>query len=328
MPLSRFQYDTIMREYDQKQYRARREQEARIRQIEQQIPQMKQIEEEIGQTALRQARRALSREPGAVERCRTELEELREQKTALLEASGYPADYMEIRYECPKCRDTGFVNGEKCTCFRRAERAVYYDQSNLKGVLEQENFDHFTDRYYEKRLRENGREETVYQHMMQVKQICEEYAAQFSARGGNLLFTGPAGVGKTFFSHCIARELMQQCVEILYLSASELFDIFSGKIASNRKEEEEEKYRYVMECELLIIDDLGTEWSNSFTNAQLFTCLNERGLKKKSTIISTNLSLAGLAELYSERVVSRLLSEYQVLELYGEDIRIKKKLCN
>ena len=110
------------------------------------------------------------------------------------------------------------------------------------------------------------------------------------------------------------------------MSASELFDIFAGKIAANRTGEEDDKYRYVMDCELLIIDDLGTEWSNSFTNAQLFTCLNERSLKHKSTIVSTNLSLAGLAELYSERVVSRIISEYQVLELFGEDIRIKKRL--
>jgi DNA replication protein DnaC len=326
VPLSRFQYDTIMREYDQRQYRARREQEARIRQVEAKIPQMKQMEEEIGRTALRQARRALNKEPGALEKCRQELEELREQKAALLEASGFPADYMEIRYACPACRDTGFVNGKKCACFRKAEMAVYYDQSNLKGILEEENFDRFTDRYYERQRREEGRDETVWQHMQKVKEACEAYAAEFPVRKGNLLFTGPAGVGKTFLSHCIARELMEQCVEVLYLSASELFDIFSKNLSSGRDPEDEEKYRYVMECELLIIDDLGTEWSNSFTNAQLFTCINERNLKRKATIISTNLSLAGLAELYSERVVSRILSEYQVLELFGEDIRIKKKL--
>ncbi len=325
MPLSRYQYDSIMREYDQKQYRARREQEERIRQVELMIPQMRQIEAEIGQTALRQARRALSREPGALARCRRELDELREQKTALLEASGLPADYMEIQYACPKCKDTGFVEGQKCECFRRAEMAVYYNQSNLKGVLERENFSTFTDRYYESGEMEPGRAETVREHMMQVKQACEAYAAAFSTQGGNLLLTGPAGVGKTFLSHCIAHALMAQCVEILYLSASELFDIFSEKIAANRTGESDERYRYVMDCELLIIDDLGTEWSNSFTNAQLFTCLNERGLKNKSTIISTNLSLAGLADLYSERVVSRIISEYQVLELFGEDIRIKKK---
>lgn len=325
MPLNRFQYESIMREYDQKQYQARREQEKRVRQVEQAIPQMKQIEEAIGQTALRQARRALLKEPGALERCRLELEELREQKCALLEASGFSSDYMEMQYACPACKDTGFVNGEKCACFKRAEMAVYYDQSNLKGVLEKENFTTFTDRYYERRRLEPGRDESVYQHMMQVKRACEEYVAAFPEKGGNLLLTGPAGVGKTFLSHCIAKELMEQCVEIIYLSASELFDIFAGKIGVSRSGEEEEKYRYVMDCELLIIDDLGTEWSNSFTNAQLFTCLNERSLKHKATIISTNLSLAGLAENYSERVVSRIISEYQVLELFGEDIRIKKK---
>lgn len=326
MPLSRMQYDAIMREYDQKQYRARREQERRIRQVEERIPQLRQIEEEIGRTALRQARRALQKEPDALAKCRDELDELREQKAALLEASGFPADYTEPVYECPVCRDTGFVNGRKCVCFKRAEMAVYYDQSNLKGVLEEENFEHFTDRYYEKQEREEGREETVWQHMRAVREACETYAAEFREKGGNLLFTGPAGVGKTFLSHCIAKELMEQCVEVLYLSASELFEIFSRNMSSGREAKEEETYRYVKECELLIIDDLGTEWSNSFTNAQFFTCINDRKLKKKATIISTNLSLAGLAQMYSERVVSRILSEYQILELFGEDIRIKKRL--
>lgn len=326
MPLSRMQYDAIMREYDQKQYRARREQERRIRQVEERIPQMKQIEEAIGRTALMQARRALKKEADALVKCRRELDELREQKAALLEASGFPTDYMEPVYECPICRDTGFAAGKKCVCFKRAEIAVYYDQSNLKGVLEQENFEHFTDRYYERQKQEEGRDETVWQHMRSVRNACEIYAAEFRRKGGNLLFTGPAGVGKTFLSHCIAKELMEQCVEVLYLSASELFEIFSKNMSSGREAAEEEAYRYVKECELLIIDDLGTEWSNSFTNAQFFTCINDRNLKKRATIISTNLSLAGLAQMYSERVVSRILSEYQILELFGEDIRIKKRL--
>lgn len=325
MPLNRSQYDEIMREYDRKQYRAMREQERRIRQVEERIPQMKQIEEEIGRTAITQAKRALQKAPDALAKCRRELDELREQKAALLEASGFPVNYMELVYECPICRDTGFVDGKKCACFRRAEIAVYYDQSNLKDVLEQENFEHFTDRYYEKQKHEEGRDETVWQHMHSVREACETYAAEFSAKGGNLLFTGPAGVGKTFLSHCIAKELMDQCVEVLYLSASELFEIFSKNMSSSREAAEEEAYRYVKECELLIIDDLGTEWSNSFTNAQFFACINDRNLKKRATIISTNLSLAGLAQMYSERVVSRILSEYQILELFGEDIRIKKR---
>ncbi|MCI8515171.1 MAG: ATP-binding protein [Lachnospiraceae bacterium] len=326
MPLSRLQYDAIMREYDQKQYRARREQKRRIRQVEERIPQMKRIEEEIGRTAIKQARRALGKESDAIAKCRKELDELREQKAALLEASGFPADYMEPVYECRSCRDTGFVGGQKCACFKKAEMAVYYDQSNLKGLLEQENFAHFTDRYYEKQKKEEGRNETVWQHMQSVRKACENYAAEFAAKGGNLLFTGPAGVGKTFLSHCIAKELMEQCVEVLYLSASELFEIFSKNMTSGREAAEEEAYRYVKECELLIIDDLGTEWSNSFTNAQFFNCINDRNLKRRATLISTNLSLAGLAEMYSERVVSRILSEYQILELFGEDIRIKKRL--
>lgn len=141
----------------------------------------------------------------------------------------------------------------------------------------------------------------------------------------NLLFYGDTGVGKTFLTHCIAGELLERTFSVIYFTASQLFDIFAKK-QFDKDEAAMLDYEHVYDCDLLIIDDLGTEFSNTFTTSQLFVCLNERLLRKKSTIISTNLSLDDLNMLYSERVFSRITSAYTVLRMTGDDIRIQKKL--
>ena len=138
---------------------------------------------------------------------------------------------------------------------------------------------------------------------------------------------GSTGVGKTFLSHCIARELLKTAHCVLYFSAFDLFD----KLAQNtfaRKTETDPGEDFIYDCDLLIIDDLGTELSNSFTTSQLFICLNERILRQKPTIISTNLALEDIKSIYSERTFSRISSNYTLLRLTGDDIRIQKKLLN
>ena len=131
-------------------------------------------------------------------------------------------------------------------------------------------------------------------------------------------------MGKTFLSRCIAGEVMKRGHSVIYLSAGDLFEVFSKNKFSNEDEDGmQEMYRFVLECELLIIDDLGTELNNSFTSSQLFYCINERMSRKRSTIISTNLSLAGLRDSYTDRVASRIMSGYTIIPLYGRDLRLR-----
>ena len=157
--------------------------------------------------------------------------------------------------------------------------------------------------------------------------MAKDFVNSFGESSRNLFLYGDTGVGKTFLSNCIAKELINRSFSVLYLSAFELFDPLA-KSKFDKDEDAAEMNEHIFDCDLLIIDDLGTELPNSFTVSQLFLCINERLVRRKSTIISTNLSLESLVETYSERTFSRITSNYTILKLTGDDIRIKKKLMN
>ena len=152
---------------------------------------------------------------------------------------------------------------------------------------------------------------------------CSKYFPQMEHLLQNLFLYGSTGVGKTFLSHCIASELLKTAHCVLYFSA---FDLFArlAQTALSRKSETYTRDEFILDCELLIIDDLGTELTNSFVSSQLFLCINERISRRKSTIISTNLKLEDFSATYSERTFSRIASNYQMLKLIGKDIRIQK----
>ena len=154
----------------------------------------------------------------------------------------------------------------------------------------------------------------------------KDFVANFDHSFENLFIYGDTGVGKTFLSYCIAKELLDSTHSVIYYSAFDLFEAFAQKTFSH-SEESQDKNDYILDCDLLIIDDLGTELTNSFVSSQFFLCINERILRKKSTIISTNLTLPNFMDNYTERVFSRVSSNYTMIKLIGKDIRIQKKLA-
>ena len=314
MSLSNSQYDAIMRTYQQQQLQNRHEQENRIAEVYKKIPAIKELDDSISSCAVKSARRLLDGDQGALKELRAEIADLREQKSVLLRAYGFSPDYMEMHYKCPDCQDTGYSEGRKCHCFRQAEMKYLYAQSNIEEIVTLENFSTFSFEYFDDSsvLPVLGR--TVRQYMKQVVETCHRFVDDFSTEHGNLLFTGPTGVGKTFLTNCIARELIDRYYSVIYLSANDLFEVFSKN-----------RFEYILDCDLLIIDDLGTEINNTFVSSQLFYCINERLNSSKSTIISTNHPLNELRDRYTERVTSRLISKYTIIPLYGDDIRLRKK---
>ena len=158
--------------------------------------------------------------------------------------------------------------------------------------------------------------------------VCHRFIDHFGKDFNNLFFYGSVGVGKTFLSTCIAREIMEREFSVLYFSAPQLFSVLTQSKFDRNDVDAKNRNDYIFNCDLLIIDDLGSEYTNAFIAAQFFTCMNERLIHKKSTIISTNLSLESLADLYTERSFSRITSNYTLLKIIGDDIRIKKKLKN
>ncbi|MCI8886633.1 MAG: ATP-binding protein [Hungatella sp.] len=324
MGLSNSQYNAIMRIYNQRQFQNKDEQDKRVKEVYDRLPQIRQIDDAISTQAVACARRLLEGDKGARDVLRRQLEDLREQKAVLLKAYGYRSDYMELQYHCPQCQDTGYVEGKKCHCFKKEEISLLYSQSNIQDILAKENFSTFTFDYYDNKevIPQIGM--TVAGYMRQVHGWCREYVEGFKNKGGNLIFTGSTGVGKTFLTNCIAKELIDGYQSVIYLSANDLFDIFSkNKFHYGTEEEMRDMYQYILDCDLLIIDDLGTELNNTFVSSQLFYCINERMIRKKGTIISTNLSIDMLRDTYSDRISSRIISQYTIIPLYGGDIRLK-----
>ena len=326
MALSNSQYDAIMREYGRQQIENHHKLEERCQEIYARLPVVRQLEAEIAERSVACAKKLLEGDKSVLDRLKEDLKDLREQKSLIIRAAGYPDDYLELHYRCPDCRDTGLIDGRKCHCFLQAQMKLLHAQSNLEDVLERENFNALSYEYYDDTeiLSQLGITNAAY--MRRVVAGCREFVRDFDKKHDNLLFTGSTGVGKTFLTNCIARELMDDFHSVIYLTASDLFDVFSrNKFDYDNAEDMKDMYRFILDCDLLIIDDLGTELNNSFTSSQLFYCINERMNMSRSTIISTNLTLARLRDSYTDRVTSRIMSGYRIIPLYGGDIRLLKK---
>lgn len=326
MALSNSQYNSIIRIYNQRQIQNKHHQDERVRQVYDRIPQIRQIEDAVCTQAVACAKRLLEGDIKGRNGLKQQIEDLKEQKALLLQAGGFPQDYLDMRYDCSDCQDTGYIDGKKCHCFKQEQIKLLYAQSNIDHIIRRENFDTFSYEYYDNQrvLPEIGM--TVADYMRQVYVWCKEFADNYKEKSGNLIFTGSTGVGKTFLTNCIARELIGQYQSVIYLSANDLFDVFSkNKFNYQPEEEMRDMYQFILDCDLLIVDDLGTELNNTFVSSQLFYCVNERLIRKKGTIISTNLSVSMLRDTYSDRVSSRIMSEYSIIPLYGEDIRTKRR---
>ncbi len=326
MALNNGQYNEVMKIYEARQRKNRIELEQRRQKIYEAVPRVADYETAINEAAAGLARAALLGQEQS-RQARKRLNELREERKMLLIACGYAPEEMEMSYQCPLCRDTGYADGKKCKCFRQHEIELLYRESGLEKQLELENFAALTDRYYDPKFlinRESGL--TLPAYMSAVVERCRQFTREFKEKGGNLLFTGPAGVGKTFFTHCIAKELIEQSVSVVYMTAVELTDTMAAaRVSGGEDATAERRAGLIRECELLIIDDLGTELNNSMTNVELFHCLDERLKRGQSTVISTNLSPNELRDTYADRIVSRINSAYQIIRFFGPDIREIKK---
>ncbi len=325
MPLSNSQYDEIMREYDQRQLQDRRILDERRREVFQKIPQLKELESTVASRSVRQARLLLDGDTSALASLKKELADLSRQRDMLLTAGGYTLDYLDPVYECPDCKDTGYIDGQKCHCFKQAIINTVYAQSNIREILKRENFDHFSYSYYSDEDISPTTGLSALATARHAVEECHRFIDAFDNKPQNLFFYGGTGVGKTFLTNCVAKELLDKGYSVIYFTAFQLFDILS-KGVFEKDADAIAAHQNIFDCDLLVIDDLGTELSNAFTTSQLFLCVNERLLRHKSTIISTNLSFQQIADIYSERTFSRICGDYTMIKLFNQmDIRILKQ---
>lgn len=329
MGLNNFQYNQLLRDYDLKRQKNRHILDDRKDEIYKNIPQYEKTEQEIITLSINEAKASLMGDSGDLDTYRQRLLLLSKKKKDLLLSNGYPIDYLDPVYDCPDCQDTGFIENKRCHCFKQAIVDFLYEQGNLGTILQHENFSNFNLDFYDNTQVDPEVEMTPYENIKDVYVKCQEFIDTFDECYSNLFIYGNTGVGKTFLANCIAKELLDTAHTVVYLTAFELFDILEKNKFSNDSLEKNvmsERFHYILESDLLIIDDLGTELVNSFSASQIYLCINERHLNQKHTIISTNLSVDEIRAFYSERVLSRIFLDYRMLKIVGDDIRHKKAL--
>ena len=312
MGLSNAQYNEILGEYKERQLNSSREITKRYEEVSGKIPGFRAMEEEIISLSADKARARIRGDKAAIAAIEERLEDLRRDQKLALTGAGYSINYLDPVYTCSKCKDTGFIDGERCNCLKMRIIEKMFEQSNIREMLETDTFENMqTDLQIGEANREFNKAAD------KARKFVDEFDNGFS----NLCFTGTVGTGKTFLSNCIFGELLKQGHSCIYFSAPTLFAELAD-FKFRRNESSVGLTDLLYSCDLLVIDDLGTELTNSFTASELLTLLNERFKFRKSTIISTNLSLEDLCERYSDRVFSRLFANFDICTLSGQDIRL------
>lgn len=324
MSLTNSQYDQLQRQYDARQLHSQHVMKDRRSKLFALYPRLKELEDLTASVSVRQAKKLLEGDDTALSQLKQELACYRAERTAILASAGLDEQYFEPPYVCPDCKDTGYINGRRCHCFKQAVIDLVYTQSNIKNILAEENFKHYSFDYYSS-IEKNPATGLTFRETAQLAvKDALVFIRNFDTEFDNLFLYGDTGTGKTFLSNCIARELLDSGHSVIYFTAFQLFDILE-KNKFQKDSDAASSLQNIFDCDLLIIDDLGTEVPNAFTISQLFLCINERILRKHSTIISTNLNIDQLSAIYSERILSRIMSSYSIIKLFGDDIRLQKK---
>lgn len=316
------QYQTIISEYEKEQTKNRHLLSERRSEVFAALPSYKELEESVSSLCVAQGRKLLTGDTQALDEMKQRMRELARRKKQLLKENDYPEDYLDPIYTCPDCKDTGYLpDHSKCHCLQEKLVALLYEQSGLNGQTETENFKHLSMEYY-------AGEDLV--RFQKAVASAQKFVSDFGSHYHNLFFYGTVGTGKSFLSYCIAKEVLDLGKSVKYFSAGVLFDTLSEyTFRSNEKDALSQFCDALYGCDLLIIDDLGTELVNSFVASELFHCLNERHLRQKATIISSNISLEEFRDHYSERIFSRITSNFELLKITGPDIRMyKKRIAN
>jgi len=318
MALSNGQVQEIQRILSERQLEAHRRYLEKREEIFRKLPELEELEEKVRAFSLSVAGEMQQGNREGLLRLKEEIGKLHKEKKALLETAGYRIeDLEEEEHFCPLCQDTGYVDGKKCQCFLKLQGELLYRQSRMGAVLERENFSKFQLERFDniEKLGQCGNK-PLREYIKEIRDYLTNYCEEYPKNNRSILFTGSTGTGKTYFLHSIAKALLDRGVSVLYFTATGLFEYFSKRM---REEDTED---YIEEVDVILIDDLGTEFSNSFTTSRFFALLNQRILDRKTMLISTNLNFKELREMYSDRVVSRFMSDYEIIPLYGKDQRL------
>ncbi len=317
----------ILKQYELTQKKNKEDLEQRKRTLYSKLPRLRQIEDELVKLSIEITRAILNESHIAealIEQLKKKQLDLKVEKAEILSVNKYPIDYLDAIYLCKVCKDTGFSSYEKCKCYKQKEIYLNYEQSNLISILNKENFEQFRWDYYSGEPDESGR--SPLKNMQEIYRMCIDFVEGFDKHDTNLFFIGSPGLGKTFLCNSIAKDLLDKGKSVLYKTVPDLIDSMRKYKFDFDNEENNLPYLYeIYNCDLLIMDDLGTELSTQFSNQVIYNILNKRIISSKKMVISTNLSVPDFQSTYSERIVSRIIGNFEACKFMGKDIRLKMK---
>ncbi len=332
MALTREQYDEIMRTLSDRRSAALARQKERQEAVEKQLPALRDYNDKIADLSRQEVEARLHRDSGRVEMLQAERRRLVLEKDKLLQEAGISPDYAQAAYFCTKCKDTGYHDNEKCGCMRQLESELLNREAGLPELLARENFSTFDLGVFDDRqpLSElmPGRRITQQEYMRSdILPVIRQFLIGFEEPGShNILMIGPPGTGKTFLCNCIARRLIERQHTVMYERADRLFGAMTKEHFAREKDEtQQQRFERIGSCELLVLDDLGTEFMTDYTKTELFSLISNRLSGGLSTIISSNLSMNQIKNIYSERISSRLMGEYRLLRFFGADLRLTRR---
>ncbi len=314
-------YNRIRTEFEHKRLRAERAALERKEDLEEKFPDIARIDAEIAKTgsmiidAVMNHPEDLDKRLENIKKTNAACHHVRRQ---LLLCNGYPEDYLDVRYECPVCEDTGYVDGKMCSCLRKELILAGYESSGIGELLRTQSFETFSLAYYETTPQVCAAMDKVYGDVL-------AYANAFHGTGsGNLAFFGGTGLGKTHLSTAVAKRVIEKGYDVMYVTAIGMISDFEYRRFGSADTVDVSPTTRYFDCDLLIIDDLGTEISNQFSVSTLYSVINTRLNTKKPMILSTNLNTEDFRKRYWDRITSRVLGEFFIEKFVGVDVRAQK----
>lgn len=323
----------LLKDYEKKKYRADLDYEKEKNAFYDSNPKLSKINSDLATCALDISKAILANDENLAKKLKSDYDKLKQEKEKLLKSEKIPEGAKKPKYECMICSDTGFVTDENgksvlCNCIKQKMFNIDFNKSNI-GNLEKESFDNFDLSLFSDEVNESKFNAKISprKNIENIKELAMNFIENFdNPEEKNLLFLGNTGLGKTFLSNCIAKEILSSGKTVLYQTAPIMLDnIIDYRFG---KSDYSDIYNNIINVDLLIIDDLGAEALNSFKLSELFNIINSRLLFQNNhvtkTIISTNLNMNNLLDTYSERIFSRIAAYYNVCRFFGDDVRLRK----